>query len=41
MVATYEHYCKSYTGIGDMVLEVVGGYCVKNNIKEGDSVYFE
>tara|TARA_R110002110_G_scaffold164945_2_gene365190 strand:+ start:1066 stop:1407 length:342 start_codon:yes stop_codon:yes gene_type:complete len=37
----YEHYCKSYTGIGDMVLEVVGGYCIKNNIQEGDSVYFE
>ena len=37
----YKDYCESYKGIGDKVLELPGGYSITNNIKEGDSVYFE
>jgi len=36
-----EKYCENYKGIGDKVLELPGNYCFKNNIKEGDYVYFE
>jgi uncharacterized membrane protein (UPF0127 family) len=28
--------CKTYCGNGNMVLEVMGGFCDKANIKEGD-----
>ena len=28
--------CESYTGVGNIVLELPGGYCQDHNIKEGD-----
>ena len=28
--------CESYTGVGNVVLELPGGYCQDHNIKEGD-----
>ena len=28
--------CENYCGYGDLVLELPGGYCEKNNIKESD-----
>jgi len=28
--------CENYCGYGDLVLEVPGGFCLKNNIKESD-----
>jgi uncharacterized membrane protein (UPF0127 family) len=28
--------CDNYCGYGDLVLELPGGYCIKNNIKEAD-----
>ena len=36
-----DNYCERYSGIGNKVLELPGGYCDNYNIKEGDSVYFE
>ena len=33
-------YCPSYQGIGDSVLELPGGYCEENGIKEGDTIDF-
>lgn len=32
--------CESYTGFGNYVLEIPGGYCKKHNIKKGDNVSF-
>ena len=32
--------CKSYTGVGNEVLELYGGTCEKLGIKKGDSVSF-
>lgn len=32
--------CQQYCSNGDTVLEVAGGFCVKNEIKEGDQVDF-
>jgi hypothetical protein len=31
--------CKMYKGIGELVIEVEGGTCKKNNFKKGDEVY--
>ena len=30
--------CDNYCGIGDMILEIPGGYCKELDIKEGDIV---
>lgn len=30
--------CESYSGEGDMILELPGGYCKKYNLKEGDKI---
>lgn len=30
--------CPTYSGSGNLVLEVPGGFCEKNNINEGDSL---
>ena len=30
--------CESYSGHGDMILELPGGYCKKYNLKEGDTI---
>ena len=30
--------CENYTGLGNIVLEVLGGTCDKNNINTGDTV---
>ncbi len=35
-----EKYCPSYQGVGDKVLELNGGYCDTNGIKEGDVITF-
>ena len=32
--------CEYYTGKGDLVLELPGGTCKKNHIKEGDKITF-
>tara|TARA_R110002020_G_scaffold117778_1_gene269220 strand:+ start:3101 stop:3442 length:342 start_codon:yes stop_codon:yes gene_type:complete len=32
--------CESYSGIGDKVLELPGGYCNGNNIEVGDNIEF-
>ena len=32
--------CKSYSGVGDKVLELPGGYCNNNNITVGDEIEF-
>jgi uncharacterized membrane protein (UPF0127 family) len=34
-------YCKSYQGVGNLVLELEGGSCENLGITEGDSVYIE
>ena len=36
----YQTTCPNYTGIGDVVLELPGGFCNKNNIESGDEVSF-
>ena len=33
--------CPNYTGIGDTVLELPGGFCDNNNIVSGDEVTFD
>lgn len=33
--------CENYCGIGNMVLELLGGTCKNFGFKEGDSVYFQ
>jgi len=33
--------CTTYSGIGNRVLEVPGGFCLENNISEGDLIYQE
>ena len=35
-----ESDCDSYCGNGDKVLEILGGTCKKQNIKEGDVISF-
>ena len=32
--------CEHYQGVGDLVLELPGGTCEKNHIKEGDFIKF-
>jgi len=32
--------CINYCGLGNIILEVEGGTCERNNINEGDTVYF-
>ena len=31
--------CKMYKGFGQLIIEVEGGTCKKNNFKKGDEVY--
>jgi uncharacterized membrane protein (UPF0127 family) len=33
--------CKTYSGNGDLVLELPGGSCKKYKINEGDSIFLE
>jgi len=34
-------HCKTYFGVGNLILEMPGGTCNKLNIKKGDHVYLE
>ena len=32
--------CRNYCGMGNMILEVQGGTCIKKGIKAGDTVFY-
>jgi uncharacterized membrane protein (UPF0127 family) len=36
-----DEQCESYSGEGDLILEIAGGDCDKYDIKEGDDVYIQ